>query len=267
MNGEDFFGQSVDIYNQQIIIGAYGTAYIYENLNETWQQSIKLWPNNSNIGNFGRAVGIDGDLAVVTGARYDFNNGGHSQEEIFIYKYINNQWQELDSAIPLDKQSGEQFGVSVSIKNNKVLVGSPYNSASQGFSGAFYVFEIVNDKLIQKHRVTNESTSYVKFGFSVELLQDRAIIAAPIVANDYNNSGEVHIFDLENGSWIKKIIIKDQNGKEGDDFAYSISANDDFLIAGMPRADYQGTNSGAAIVIDITDIDSIFSDSFEASEK
>ncbi len=97
LNGgaQDFFGGSVSLSGDTVLIGAggdndngnnAGSAYVFICTNTTWAQEAKLLASDGSAGdNFGWVVTLDGDTAII-GAYYDDDNGADSGSA---YVFIN----------------------------------------------------------------------------------------------------------------------------------------------------------------------------------
>jgi hypothetical protein len=91
----DQFGAAVDISGNLVIIGAYddddkgndsGSAYIYSRTTAGWREEAKLLGSDSAAGdNFGYAVAVDGDYAVVGAYQH---NGGAGAVYVFERKLV-----------------------------------------------------------------------------------------------------------------------------------------------------------------------------------
>jgi len=179
-----FFGWSVSISGDIMIIGAYGegassggdragASYIFSKDQggiNNWGEVKKLIANDSQDDDeFGRSVSISGDIGVVGaygadswGAAYIFSKdqGG-----------INN-WGEVKKLVAYDSQRG--FGFSVSISGDIGIVGAK--------AGAAYIFSkdqggINNWGEVKKLEET-KAQYYYGFGFSVSISGDIGFVGS-----------------------------------------------------------------------------------------
>src|SRR6202162_5360755 len=139
----DLFGYSVGISGDTVVIGAedknilVGSVYIFERNQggaESWGQVQEIpAPNSATF--FGQSVGIDGDTVVVgaatsnnVGAAYIFerNQGGADN------------WGEAKELTASDAAGNDQFGFSVGIRADTVVVGALSKNLG---TGAAYIFE------------------------------------------------------------------------------------------------------------------------------
>jgi hypothetical protein len=156
----DFFGYSVAISGDTIVVGAYGVegrgfdnrgaAYVFEkppggsagHLTE----SARLTASDAGLGDdFGVSVAISGDTILVGAVQA--NVGGHNdQGAAYVFVKPGGGWSgHLTEAARLtasDGSAGDQFGDSVSIDGDTVVVGAHFhNVGGHGdHQGAAYVF-------------------------------------------------------------------------------------------------------------------------------
>ncbi len=151
----DYFGRSVAIDRNNIIIGAFqrintdgGAAYIYTKTAGTndWPETQKLVPDDNAAGdNFGWDVSLYNGRAVV-GARGD-DDGGSSSGSAYVYDYFAGYWCMTHKINANDAAASDQFGFSVANTNNYIAVGAPYNDDGGSSSGSVYIFGCVSNTL------------------------------------------------------------------------------------------------------------------------
>lgn len=130
------FGNSVSISNDTVLIGAYyKSAYIFIRDDGTWKKQAKLTSadGKSRLARFGRNVSISGETALI-GA-----NGRGEAAYIFV-RGGNGTWKQQTKLTVQARQiagSPTQFGESVSVSGDTVLVGAPNdNVRGEGFWGS-----------------------------------------------------------------------------------------------------------------------------------
>jgi predicted metal-dependent HD superfamily phosphohydrolase len=177
-NNEDFFGISVGVSNNTIVVGARdhdfdangnnninnaGAAFIYQKdeggLNN-WGQVKKIVANGTNSrnkdDNFGQRVAIDEDIIVVGATSHDFDENGLNDVSnagaAFIYQKDQggaNNWGLVKKVVggsTSGRVISEFFGDAISISRNTLVIGAQgqtfdttgLNSLSN--AGAAYVF-------------------------------------------------------------------------------------------------------------------------------
>lgn len=144
------FGQDFDYENGQIVVGAWGEqtltapgqVYVYEKNAGSWQliQTI-VDTRNSNLGN--QIEMLDGLLAV--GA---VQAGGEGS--VTLYEQENGQWKEFQFIQASDKAFNDQFGISLRLFGDEMLVGATSATNTDPSIGGAYFFKKGADGLYQE---------------------------------------------------------------------------------------------------------------------
>jgi len=273
-----WFGRSVSIYDTYCVIGSpgnttdsygenklfrSGAAYIFKLDNDgSWVEIQKIVSSDRNREEaFGYSVALDEDYLVIGNYKdCQDESGGDSiyfAGSAFIYeKDANNIWNEVQKIVASDRDYLDIFGHDVSISGNYIIVGAVYEdedangSNTMQYAGSAYIFErdeIGNWDEVQKI-VASDRSSNVRFGFSVSVFDEYAIVGANF---DYNGlvgmdslsgAGSAYIFErINNGIWteIQKIVPSDRS--TDDHFGASISqSSDTAVIAAIGEADGNG---------------------------
>jgi hypothetical protein len=241
-------GYVVSISGEYAAISAFvqnrkNSVYIYQKNNlGQWVQIQKIEsPENTSINAFACSVDIHGDYIVIGDISYRINSPLSVPGAAYVYKRdINNQWNLQNRLLASDQTSNDNFGFSVSISGNKIIVGARQHN---GLRGAAYIFEEDSfGSWIQKAKlVSSDNQSLDVFGCSVAMYGNTAVIGANYqdhdeTGNNYiNKSGSVYIFEYINGSWIEtqKIVAPDRSALGY--FGYSVFLDKDRLIIGGGR--------------------------------
>src|SRR5215203_675348 len=128
------FGNAVAINGGTMVVGARfdsttasqaGAAYVYVLSGGTWtQQAVLLAPDGAAADKFGSAVAI-GEDTVVVGAYQDdtaFSNGGSA----YVFVRSGTTWTFQQKLTPGDGTADDEFGVSVAIETESIVVGSHF---------------------------------------------------------------------------------------------------------------------------------------------
>ncbi len=125
----DMFGSSVAICGEMAVVGAphddvgglnAGSAYVFVRSGTTWSQQAKLTAGATNAhASFGVSVSVSGDLAVV-GADGRVGSTGSA----YVFERTGTSWSRIVEHTASDGTSTHEFGHSVSISGNSVLVGA-----------------------------------------------------------------------------------------------------------------------------------------------
>jgi Tol biopolymer transport system component len=178
----DFFGQSVSISGNEILAGAVDAAYVYTGTpKHHWFRTAVFQNPGSPDDNFGYGVALSGTKAVI-GAP-----GGVPGAEIssppsagaaYIYTFTGKTWSNPKELTAPPGDSGDEFGHSVAMTGNKIVIGMPVSGRVS--CGSALVFNgsgsrwFPNGQVIDPRCANND-----QFGFAVGLSAATAGIGAP----------------------------------------------------------------------------------------
>src|SRR5262249_22970129 len=145
----DFFGYSVAISLNTVVIGAFGSddrgigsgsAYVFEREGTTVGEGERLLAGGRQSGdNFGVSVAVSVDTVAVgaVGAK----DRGEGAGAVYVFERRGTTWIEQAKLLASDGKAGDHFGSSLAISTDRVVVGAPGNEDSGSCSGSTYVFE------------------------------------------------------------------------------------------------------------------------------
>jgi len=127
----------------------------------------------------------------------------------------------------------DNFGSSVSINGDYVIIGATADDDNGDWSGSAYIFKRDGTSWAQEDKLTaSDGTSNDLFGYSVSIDGDYAIIGA---FGDDNYQGSTYIFKRGGTSWAQEDKLTASDGTSNDFFGRSVSIDGDYAIIG---ADY-----------------------------
>ena len=151
----DFFGYSVAIDGDVMVVGAHGdddkgstsgAAFVCQHdgagpLSAGWTQHVKLVASDG-VGDdwFGRSVAIDGDVVVVGAYRDD--DKGDSSGSSYVFQRTCLGWFQKSKLVASDGAMGDLFGYSVAVSGGSVAIGAYYDNDMGAYSGSAYVFNV-----------------------------------------------------------------------------------------------------------------------------
>jgi len=188
---------------------------------------------------FGLSVSIDGDNAII--GAYADEPGGSA----YIFKYNGTCWIEEQKLIASDGEEDENFGKSVSIDGDNILIGADKDHNEIGnFSGSAYMFKYNGTSWNEQQKLTaSDGENYDFFGSSVSIDGDFAIIGADM-KND--QTGSVYVFKYNGTSWNEQQKLLASDAEEHSSFGKSISIDGENVLIGSPKRDDIYIDSGAA---------------------
>ena len=89
-----------------------------------------------------------------------------------------------------------------------------------------------------------------RFGWSVAISGDYAIVGAYLDDDKGSNSGSAYVFERIAGTWTQVAKLTASDGAAGDQFGISVSISGDYAIVGAYGDDDKGSASGSAYVFE-----------------
>ncbi len=256
------FGSSVDLEGDNAIIAAnevntlsQGKVYFFNYDGTSWNE-VALFESVINVNDeFASSVSLSGDKALV-GASSDTENGIKSGTT-YIYEKITGSWQFVDKLIPSDGEIFDDFGYTVSLFGNRAIVGARneddgINSTSAAGAAYIYDYDAINDLWLETKLQISNPIANGRFGTSVDLKNNRAIVGAS-GERGFNNlsTGAAYVFDYDanTDAWNSTRIFA-SDGSSQDNFGVSVSLDANRLLIGNHLDDDTDTNAGAAYQFD-----------------
>jgi hypothetical protein len=178
--------------------GSTGAVFVYVRDGETWTATAKLLPTNPQISsNFGGAVAISGSTLIVGAPRERAGAYGASGAA-YVFENIGQQWIQTSSLRALDTCNQQQFGTSLSLSQDSILIGAPGDDDLGVASGAAYVFTRSQAGWAQRAKFyASDSAASAIFGGSVAWDGNVAVIGAPRSSHSGKGyAGAAYVFDL-----------------------------------------------------------------------
>jgi len=266
---DDLFGYSVAISGDIMVVGAYGdddngaasgSAYIFSRHQggaNNWGLVKKVTASDgAGDDYFGYSVAISGDTVVV-GAYVDDDRGTNSGSAYIFGRNQGgtNNWGEVKKVTASDRASSDDFGYSVAISGDTVIIGSRYDDDSGSNSGSAYIFSRdhggTNNWGQVKKIIASDPASHDHFGLSVAINGDTVVVGARGNDDHGSDSGSAYVFSRNQGgtnNWgqVKKVTASDAAG--GDWFGESVAISGDTVVVGSAFNDDHGSDSGSAYI-------------------
>lgn len=306
----DRFGFSVAISGDTVVVGAVGedsnatgvdgdqadnsfksagAAYVFVRDGGRWSQQAYLKAANAGARDlYGWSVAVSGDTVVVgapgeSSASTRIDDGQNSDAArhsgaAYVFARSGTRWSQQAYLKAFNTDKGDQFGGSVAISGDTVVVGA-LNEDSTGRwkrttgvdgihadnsardSGAAYVF-VRNDASWRQQAYLKASNAGAGdlFGVSVAVTGDTVVVGATeedsdtsgVDGNQISNaavdSGAAYVFVRNGVRWNQQAYLKAFNTHVGDRFGWSVAASGKTVIVGAPHEsnDYSDVNTGKA---------------------
>jgi len=226
-DSDDFFGNSLDIDGDTIIVGApfessnantingaqnnnmapeAGAVYVFTRSGTTWTQQAYLKATNAQGDDeFGHSIAISGDTIAVSAHREDSNatgvNGDQSNNSltivgaVYVFTRSGTTWTQQAYIKASNPATQDRFGASLSLHNDTLAVGATgEDSNATGING-------------------DQSN------------------------NSIARSGAVYIFTRVGTTWTQDAYVKASNTDTNDNFGTKITVSGNTMVVSTPEED------------------------------
>ena len=244
----DNFGSSVAIDGDVIVVGAplddinvgsnlHGSAHIFTRSPGGWDAGVELLPQDTDTAyqNYGVSVDIDNDTIVV-GVAYD-NDKGTASGSAYVFELVSETWQRTGKLLPPNAGTNQNFGWSVAIDMDTIVIGAPHWTDSG--MGSAYVFTRAGGWTDSSSTLpATDNPASDQFGWSVAVSGDIAVVGARMDDDAVHgvDSGSITIFEYSSGNWSHKGKFAASNSDLNDRFGTDVATNGEAVIAGASQS-------------------------------
>jgi len=224
---DDYFGISVAISGNSIVVGAYGEASASD--------------------------GINGDQT---------DNSQSSAGAAYVFSRSGSVWTQQAYLKASNSDGSDYFGVSVAIEGDTAVVGANFEASnatgvngnqgddSLSLAGAAYVFQRSGTTWVQQAYLKASNTgANDQFGLSLGIAKDTIVVGASGEAstavgvngdqagNGALSAGAAYVFSRTGNQWSQHAYLKASNTQAGDIFGASVGISGDTIIVGASEED------------------------------
>lgn len=192
---------------------------------------------------FGHAAVRSGDTVAVSDVRD--NVSGPDSGSVHVYVLSNGQWVHQARLLPSAMQSYSDFGASLDLDGDRLVVGS---HGDDGFSGAVYVYERTGSTWAETARLQLAGApSSQAFGQSVALQGDRLVVGAKWRESAF-------IYEHTAGNWVQvaELVAADAAAAAGNNFGDKVDLDGDVVVVGAYHDNTTVFQGGSAYVFERT---------------
>ncbi len=226
-------------------------------------------PDNDPSDWFGRAVDVYGDVAVVGAPGDDEEAIGAGAA--YVFERQGSTWTEVQKLTAgTDAEQFDGFGSDVAVERDLIAVGTPGDNEAGNDAGAVYIFEWNGSSWERLTKLLPDDPSNAGHAFGTAVDIGIAVPAAGTVeltdvvvgapgADTYQ--GVVFLFERSGLLWnrLGRFSDSDDSGLyDAGEFGSSVAIRGDHFIAGAPRDDQSGTDTGAAYLFGRTNVINIW---------
>ena len=249
------FGISVAVDGDTAVIGVSadsdnggnsGSAYVFTRDAGVWTEQQKLAASDGAAGDlFGVSVAVDGDTAVI-GAFFDDDNGIKSGSA-YVFTRSGTAWTQQAKLIASDGAAHDVFGESVAVDGDTAVIGARLDDDNGPASGSAYVFIRSGTTWAQQAKLAaGDAAALDRFGLSVAVDADTAVIGAHLDDDNGGASGSAYVFTRSGSAWTQQQKLTASDGAASDFFGISVAIDADTAVIGASGGDDNGAGSGSA---------------------
>lgn len=257
----DSFGYAVALYGDTALIGAptadigsnndQGAAYFFTRSGSTWSQHTKVsYIFDAADIRFGSAVAIDGVTALIGAPNAKIGEQGGAA---YVFNFSGGTW--VFQVTLTQFQPYSHTGAAVDLMGDTALIGAPScTKYAVGQVGCAFIYLRSGSLWNFQQRLDPLDGNFQdKFGNSVALAEDKALIGAPghdVGAN--TDQGAAYVFTRSAGVWSQQQKLVAATGAAGDEFGKAVDLQQPFgymALIGAPGYDVAGNNEQGAVFI------------------
>jgi len=247
MGGGDFFGFSVAVDGNHVLIGAVqdgtngdfaGQAHLYDattgNLLHTFND-----PTVTRRDRFGWSVAVDGNHVLIGEVGDDTNGTDVGQAHLYDATTGNLVHTFNDPTVA----SNNLFGVSVAVDGNHVLIGATRDDTNGIDAGQAHLYDATTGNLVHTFNDPTVRGSG-RFG-RVAVDGNHVLVGAPFSSTNGFQNGQAHLYDATTGNLLH--TFNDPTVTRRDWFGASVAVDGNHVLIGEYRHKTNGhTEAGQA---------------------
>ena len=285
---EDYFGHSVAVWEETVLVGAYQTARTsssygnkqeHEDIEEIAEGAVFVYENHNRFSTrlthpqisqgalgtyYGYSVAISNGVTIVGAPRSSDNveNGG----AVFIYNQnLDKTWTLAQTITATDRVENHFLGYSVAINGDHIMIGAPgddHHAAGEN-AGAVYTYKLFANtwNFVSKLTVTNDNKGEHQgeggdnFGSAIAISGDYAVLGA---FGDNENTGVAYLYVNFGNAWGPVYQLRASDYSEEACFGYSVAINGNNILVGAYNGNGHWYGSGAVYAFLITETTSLY---------
>jgi FG-GAP repeat protein len=222
---------------------------IFASAHHAFSTQTKLVADSqTQVDNYGTAIDIDGNTAVVSGLGNRFR--GYPDGAVFVYVREGANWtlQQTLSAHDEEPNADDSYGLSVAISGDTLVVGALGDSTAGFVAGAAYVY-VRNGTTwsLQQKLTAGDPAPFSSFGISVAVTGDTVVVGAHGDDDAGYGTGAAYVFRRNAGVWTEQQKLKASDAVVDASFGLSVSISGQTIAVGAPSLSSPGANFSGAV--------------------
>jgi hypothetical protein len=212
-------------------------------------EEVKLTaPDPIQNAEFGRSVAMDGSRLVV-GAAEGSDEVAYGPGAAYVFKRSGDSYELEAKLVAPDPTDGAEFGRSVAVKGNLVVVGARFASIG-GIerAGTAYIYTRTAGewRFVQK-LAADFPSSEGNFGRAVALDNNLLVVTARKEDINSGDEGSAYVFFRNGQEWILEARLEASDPTAEARFGQPVAVKGNLIATGARRADPEGNENAGAV--------------------
>jgi hypothetical protein len=259
------FGAALALEADRLMVGAdradnrAGATYVYARSGVAWTQDARLTAADAASGDrFGSSVALSADSVLIGAPLHAAATvGSFGQGAAYVFVRSLGSWSQQARLLAVAGSNADGFGTAVSLDGNRALIGAPV----AGGAGHAYIFERAGAVWSEQALLgAIDGLPGDRFGWSVALSNDVAVIGAPFALASCGNSV---VFRRNGASWVETAGATIVTPNFGNLAGWSVATDGSRFVVGAPGYAGAPDHRGAAFWFD--PIEQVFADGLDGN--
>ena len=255
------FGSAMALRSDTLIAGAVfddekgkdsGSVYVFGRTTTGWSLQQKLTASDGSANDhFGRAIAIHGNTLVIGASEADMTVASLAGAA-YVFGWNGTRWNEQAKLVASGASTGQEFGNSVAVNGDTIVVGAPKDRTHGAASGAVYVFARNGTDWTQQAKLTiGPGSEGSGLGSSVSISGETLVAGAQGVLPQFSgHTPAAYIFTRAGTSWNQEAKLTDNPIATAFHSAFggAVGISGDTIVVGDKFHDGLAADAGAVLV-------------------
>ena len=212
-------------------------------------ESAVLYASDASaVDNFGWTTAIGGPVAVVGSWLAD--PLGSNSGAVYVYRRNGTDWVQEAKLTAPDGAKDDEFGWSVAVDGDVIVVGANGNDDSGDWTGAVYVFRYVDANWTFEQKLLADGIGYYweEFGYAVDVSGDTIVVGASKANDMGTKAGAAYVFRHDPNGWEQEAKLLASDGAENAIFGCDVAIDGETVLVGAHQESAVIRTAGAVYV-------------------
>lgn len=175
---------------------------------------------------------------------------GFNAGKAYVFERKEGVWVEGAVLTARDGTAGDEFGISLALKDGIAVFGAAGSDGRDSDAGAAYVFDRRTGRWAQTAKLTaSDSARSQLFGQSVAVGPDTIVVGAPLDSRKGEGAGAVYVFERRAEVWTEASKLTASDAAPRTAFGNAVAISGGTIVVGM-LFNGRGQRSGGAYVFE-----------------